>query len=147
MNKTVAQISQEALRIEAIVRTLQPGEFIEYSKLEELTGVKMDTKGKQYLRTAFNRLKMEYTPVIGSGIEIAGPTNATQIIAKRVIKIDRSVRKAERTVKRISDSHYDQLSEPDKKHVNFVGALLSAVRTYSQNAKAFFKKDTPRAIN
>lgn len=144
---TIAQASSQTLRIENVLKTSRPGEFITYKNIESLSGVKMDNKGKGYLRTALNRLKLEYSPVSGQGIELASAQNAIVIVSKRVVKIDNSVKKAEKTTKRITNQFYDKLSESEQKNVNYLSAVFASLRAYSQSAKMFFKKTEHKPIN
>lgn len=144
---TIAQASNQTLKIENILKSCKPGEFVTYKSLEGLTGVRMDNKGKGYLRTALNRLKLEYSPVSGQGIELASPSTAIQIVSKRVIRIDNTVKKAEKTTKRITNQFYDKLSEPEQKNVNYLSAVFASLRAYSQSAKTFFKRTEHKPIN
>jgi hypothetical protein len=144
---TIAEVSKQSLKLENILRSSRPGEFISYKNLESLSGVRMDNKGKGYLRTALNRLKLEYSPVIGQGIQLADAGNAIAIVSKRVIKIDNSVKRAEKTTKRITNQFYDKLNEHEQKNVNYLSAVFASLRAYSQTAKQFFKKTEHKPIN
>src|SRR6186997_969054 len=124
MNTTIAEVSKQSLQIENVLKAAKPGDFITYKNLEVLSGVRMDNRGKGYMRTALNRLKLEYTPRMGEGIELASPENAISIVSKRVIKIDSSVRRAEKTTKRITNQFYDDLPEHAQKNVNYLGAVF-----------------------
>lgn len=144
---TFAEVSQQTLKIENSLKLCKPGEFIDYIKLEKLTGVKMDNTGKGYLRTALNRLKLEYTTIKGVGIELASETNAIAIVSRKVIRIDNSVKRAEKTTKRITNQFYDKLSDHEQKNVNYLSAVFSSLRAYSRSAKTFFKKTENKVIN
>lgn len=144
---TIAEVSKQALKIESVLRASKPGDFITYKNLEILSGVKMDDKGKGYMRTALNRLKLEYSPVVGEGIQLASPENAIAIVSKRVIKIDNSVKRAEKTTKRVTNQFYDKLTEHEQRNVNYLSAVFASLRAYSQSAKMFFKKTDHRPIN
>lgn len=145
--KTIAEISKQTLQIESVLKNAKPGDIITYKNLEILSGVRMDNKGKGYMRTALNRLKLEYSPIVGEGIELASPENSISIVSKRVIRIDSSVRKAEKTTKRITNQFYDKLSEHEQKNVNYLSAVFASLRAYSQSAKMFFKKSEQKAVN
>lgn len=147
MNKTIAEISKEALQIEQYLKGCTAGEFVAYKEIEAKTGVTMNIQGKGFLRTALNRLKMEYSCVRGNGIELASPGNSMEIISQKVVKIDNSVKRAEKTYKNITHSFYDQLSNEDKKQVHFVGSVFGAIRLAANNAKSFFKRESPKVIN
>lgn len=144
---TIAEVSKQSLKLENILKTFRPGEFIAYKNLESLSGVRMDNKGKGYLRTALNRLKLEYSPVVGQGIQLASPENAIAIVSKRVIRIDNSVKRAEKTTKRVTDQFYDKLGDHEQKNVNYLSAVFASLRAYSKSAKLFFKKTDHKPIN
>lgn len=147
MNNTIAEVSKETLLIEAYLKTLNPGEKIPYVILEKETGVKMTNRGKQFMRSALHRLKLEYTCIHGVGIELCSPINATGIIAHKVIRIDKAVKRANKTTKHVSDQFYDQLSDEAKLHVNFVRSALAPITSYSKGARLFFQKPTLKSIN
>lgn len=144
---TISEVSKQTLQIESVLKAAKPGDFITYKNLEILSGVKMDNKGKGYMRTALNRLKLEYSPRMGEGIELASPENSISIVSKRVIKIDNSVKRAEKTTKRVTNQFYDKLTEHEQKNVNYLSAVFASLRAYSQSAKTFFKKTENKAIN
>lgn len=144
---TIAELSKQSIHIENTLKDRKPGDFITYGEIESTTGVKMDNKGKSYLRTALNRLKMEYAVVRGQGIELAGTSNAIAIVSKRVIKIDNSVKRAEKTTKRISDQFYEKLEDHEQKNINYLSAVFGSLRAYSKSAKAFFKRPDQKVIN
>jgi hypothetical protein len=144
---TIAEVSKQTLQIERVLKQAKPGDFITYKNLEVLSGVKMDNKGKSYMRTALNRLKLEYSPRPGEGIVLASPENSISIVSKRVIKIDSSVKRAEKTTKRITNQFYDKLTEHEQRNVNYLSAVFASLRAYSQSAKMFFKKTEYKAIN
>lgn len=144
---TIAEVSKQTLKIENILKTSKPGEFITYRNLETVSGVRMDNRGKGYLRTALNRLKLEYSPVKGEGIQLCSPDNAIAIVSKRVVKIDNSVRRAEKTTKRVTSQFYDKLNEHEQRNVNYLSAVFASLRAYSKSATMFFKKTEHKPIN
>jgi hypothetical protein len=144
---TIAEVSKQTLQIESVLKQAKPGDYITYKNLEVLSGVKMDNRGKGYMRTALNRLTLEYSPVTGHGIILASPENSISIVSKRVIIIDSSVKRAEKTTKRITNQFYDKLNEHEQKNVNYLSAVFASLRAYSQSAKQFFKKTEHKAIN
>jgi len=144
---TIAEVSKETLQIEAFLKTFNPGEKILYQTIENETKVRMDNKGKQFMRSALNRLKLEYTCIHGQGIELCSPINATGIIAHKVIRVDKAVKRADKTTKRVTSQFYNQLSDADKQHVNVVASIFGALRGYATNARLLFKKPIQKVIN
>lgn len=147
IKKTIAEVSAETIRIENVLKELNEGEQISYLKLEQLTGVKMDSRGKGFMRTALKRLQIEYTPIHGEGIELGSPDTATKLISTKIVRIDNSVKRAEKTVKNVHNKFFDRLDDIEKKNVLYFGAVFGAIRQHSNAAKAFFKKEQKRVIN
>ena len=144
---TTFEVSKQTLKIEAYLKTLNPGQKVSYKEIESESGVTMNDRGKQFMRSALNRLKIEYSCIRGNGIELCDEISATGMIARRVIKIDSAVRRADKTTKRVTTQFYSKLSENDKQHVNVVASIFGAIRAYSQNARMMFKRPDQRAIN
>lgn len=147
MNNTIAEVSKETLLIEAYLKTLNPGEKVLYATIQKETGVPMNDRGKQFMRTALNRLHLEYTCIHGQGIELCSPVNATGIIAHKVIRIDKAVKRAGKTTKRVTTQFYDKLSDVDKQHVNVVASIFGALQGYAKNARLLFRKEPPKISN
>lgn len=145
--KTIAEVSNETLRIEEFLKTLHNGQQVSYSEIEKQSGVKMNARGRGFMRTALKRLNLEFTTIHGEGIELGSPDNAMRIISTRIVRIDNSVRRAEKTVKNVHDKFYDSLNDIEKKNVMYLGAVFGAIRQHSNSAKAFFKKEHPKVIN
>lgn len=141
MNKTIQEVSKETLKLEGIFSTATPGEFFSYEMLQKLSNVKMDERGKSYMRSALKRLKLPYEVIIGNGIKILSAKNASQIVINKVVKIDNSIKRAEKTTKQVRARVYNQLTEPEQKNINFLGALFGTIRSYSASAKRIFSKE------
>lgn len=140
-NKSIQQVSEETLKIENIFRSATPGQFFSYEELGRLAELKMDNKGKQFMRSALRRLKMPYEVISGMGIKTLSAQNGTKIIVNSVVKVDNSIKKAEKTTKQVRARVYDELTEPEQKNINFLSALFGTIRSYSTNAKKIFHKE------
>lgn len=138
---TIQDVSENTLRIEQFIQTLPYGEVISYGQVYDQTKVVMDNKGKTYLRSALKRLKMPHETIRGVGIKLLSKENATKIVVRDVTKIDRSVKRAERTTIQVRERVFDELTEEQRKHINFLGSIFGAIRSYSQSAKQIFKKE------
>lgn len=142
--QTIQKVSEETLKIENIISSSAPGQILSYKELQIQSGVTMDTKGKTYMRTALKRLKMPYETISGSGIRLLSPQNASKIVIHKVIKVDNSIKRAAKTTKQVSERVYNDLTEPEKKNLNFLGALFGTIRGYSTTAKRIFGKQLVR---
>ena len=140
------QITKSTLKISQYLATKEPGNFIEYSKIEKNTGVKMDDQGKGYLRTALKRLKLEYLSYKGFGIELANEETTITVINGRVRKIDNSVKGAERSHKILTTKHYDQLNESDRKRADFVGSVFAIIRAESKAMQKIMVSKEPQKL-
>ena len=147
MKNTIAEVSKETLVLEAFLKNFHPGDKITYETIEAETKIIMSNRGKGFMRTALNRLNMEYSCIRGVGIELGSPQNATGLIANRVVKIDKSIKRAGKTTKRVTDQFYDKLSMEDKQHVNVWSSIFSFINGYSRNARLLFQKPVRKAIN
>lgn len=137
---SIQEVSKETLQLENVFRSANPGEFFLYSELQKLTGVKMDETGKTYMRSALKRLKLPYEVIRGKGVAVLSPKNATNIVVHKVVKVDTAIKRAEKTTKQVRERVYNELTEPEQKNINFLGALFGTIRSYSQSAKKIFGK-------
>lgn len=137
---SIQEVSKETLQLENVFRSANPGEFFLYSELQKLTGVKMDETGKTYMRSALKRLKLPYEVIRGKGVAVLSPKNATNIVIHKVVKVDTAIKRAEKTTKQVRERVYNELTEPEQKNINFLGALFGTIRSYSQSAKKIFGK-------
>lgn len=136
---TIQEVSESTLKFEALFSGAGNGTFFSYGDLYEKTKILMDNKGKTYMRSALHRLKLPYETVSGQGIRLLSKENATRIVVRDVMRIDRSVKKAEKTTKHVNNRVFDELPKEQQEQVRFLGSLFGAIRAYSQSARAIFK--------
>lgn len=139
MKQTIQSISEETLRLENLFASAQSGEFFTYQKMEELASVKMDLRGKAFMRTALKRLKLPFETISGEGIKLLSKDNASKIVVHKVLKVDNSIKRAAKTTKQVTARVYDDLTEPEQKNLNFLSALFGTIRAYSTDAKRIFQ--------
>jgi len=138
--KTIAKISEDTIKLISYIESLSDGQFLKYSQIQGESGVNMDTAGKSYLRTACKRLKREYSCIKGIGIELASEKTANNIIVHSLVKIDRTVRRAEKKYNNLTVSFYEKLSPQEQKQINFIGAAFGAIRVAAENGKHYIKR-------
>jgi hypothetical protein len=136
--KTIQQVSERTLKFESVFSEASLNQYFSYNELKKLTGIEMTDRNKTYMRSALRRLKLPYEVRRGEGIVLVGEKNAVRIAAHRVIQIDNAVKKGAKTTKEITVKTYHLLTEPEKKHINFLSALFGSIRSYSSNAKRIF---------
>jgi hypothetical protein len=139
--KTLPKISKETLHLENFLKEALEGEIILFDSLEAVSGVKMDAKGRGYLKTALNKLKLPYEAIRGKGLRLVCPDNALNIVAHKIIKIDNSVKKAEKTTKQVRDKTFDKLNMKEQEQITFLTAWFGSVRAFSNSAKTLFGKE------
>ena len=140
--KTIAEISEETLKIINYLQDIPHGQLLTYADVEKDTGVKMDLKGKSYLRTACKKMKREYTPVYGVGYELASAENAIGLVTHRLVKIDKAVKRGEKTYNNVTTNFYSDFTPQEQKQINFIGAAFGAIRVAAENGKHFLKNTT-----
>lgn len=145
MKKTIAKVSDETLRIENYLIGTSDGQFISYQEIEQNTGVKMNNAGKSYLRTALHRLNLEYSCVRGEGIKLADAANALTIVVDRVGRIDRAIKRGDRTNNNLISQFYNDMNDDDKKRILFVGSAYGALRNAARNSKLYLREIKPLA--
>ena len=139
IKKSIQKVSENTLKIENYLSGKNLGDSISYRELELKTGVKMNTYGKSYLRTAIKRLNLDYECIQNEGIVLISDKNAGRIIVHKLVKIDNAVKRGKRSLNVIYDRVYESLSEPEKKHINFIGAAFGAIQLAAENGKRMIK--------
>lgn len=137
--KTVQKISEQTLKLVNYLKDIRPGEYLSYRDIEIGAGVKMNEKGKTYLRSAIRKLHLEYECRVNEGIVLASEKNTTRILVHRLTKIDNSVKKGEKTYKNLSFNFFDKLNDREQKQINFIGAAFGAIRLAAENGKRLFQ--------
>ncbi len=143
----IQEVSNDTLKLQSLFASAAEGENYTYKEIEDITGVTMNNAGKGYMRTALSRLKLPYETTKGIGITLLAKDNALRIVVHKVVKVDRSIRKAEKTNKQVTKRMYDQLSEIEQKHINFIGASLGTVLAVASKVKSIFSKENLRVSN
>jgi hypothetical protein len=142
MGRTIAQVSKQTLILQEYLEKQKAGASLSYLKIAQDTGVEMDERGKQYLRTALHRAKLESTTEIKYGITLADKDNAMEIITHKLNKVDRSVRRGERTHKNIQEKFFDSLPLEKQKEILYLGAVFGAIRVASENGRIIYSNKT-----
>lgn len=138
MTKSIPEVSAETVRLQEYLKTRSPGEIITYSSIEKETGIRMDTKGRNHLRKAAKREKIEYACHYGNGIELADGKNGYQIVRGRLIKVNRTLKRSEKTHRNIQGQFLDKMTQRDKDAMLFLGGVFGAIRLAAENGRALF---------
>lgn len=147
----IAKVSEDVLKIERFLETKNPGEAIGYDELAMETGVEMSIEGKAKLRTALKRLRLEYSPIHGCGIRLADAGLVMPLLSNRIVRIDRAVKRADKTQKNLQVQFFEALSPEEQRQVLFAGAVFGAIRVAAENGRMLYsdnsKKKTAEPIS
>ncbi len=136
--KTKAVLSKESVILSQFLSEQKPGSDLSWAAIEVATGVKMDTLGKGTLRRAAERLRLEYTSNHGYGIVLASAGTALPIVSERLVRIDRAVRRGDRTQQTIQEQFFASLNEDEQKRILFAGAVFGAIRVAAESGRMLY---------
>jgi hypothetical protein len=138
--------SADILTLREYIKTAKPDQTLTYSQIAGDTGISMDKTGKNHLRAACKTEKIEYTPLVGEGIVIAGPVTGCKIVETRIHGAKRAIKRSARSHAIISAKHLANMSQDDQKKVVFVGAVFAAMTAASESLKQLQPAQAPVAI-
>jgi len=136
--KSVAKVSSNTLKIQDFLQRKKPGTEISYMDIQDSTGVTMDNRGKGYMRTALKRARLEYAPIIGYGIVLADSNTTMPLVIRKLNKIDKAVKRADRTHKNLQARFLESLTLQEQKQLLFVGAAFGAIRVAAENGRMIY---------
>ncbi len=144
--KSLPAISADMQALKKYIEVLPDGKIVSFEAVASDTGIKMDTKGKQFLRAALSSLHREYASITGWGIELSSPANAVSLVNHRLIKIDNAVRRGEKTANRCM--HFlDAMDDKDSKQLLFVASVFGAIRASASLAKSQYRTNKEKVID
>jgi hypothetical protein len=141
---TLAQSSQDYLKLLAYVQDKHPGDLLEYLVVATETGIKMDAGGKGKLRRAILRSHLEYAVVQNVGYKLAQPDMTMGILTLKLVGIDNKVRRAERAHQVLQEQFLEQLPPDEQKGVLYIGAVFGAIRQSADRGKELYRKEPKR---
>lgn len=137
--KSFPEVSKETLRIENYLQSLPEGHLVTFDDIAENAEVKMDERGKAYMRTACKRLKIEYEAIKSVGIRLASESSASTIVVHKICRIDNAVKRGEKTHSNIKTKFYDRLTDSEKKGLDLFGYAFSVIRSGANYGKKILK--------
>ncbi len=144
--KSIAKASEEYMRLLAYVVEQPHGAMLSYDEVCHHTGVKMDIPGKAKLRRTILRSKKEYSVVPNVGYKLADADIATGILSFRLIRIDNTVKRADRAQRIIQREFLNDLTEDEKKGVLFIGSVFGAIRIAADKGKKLYSGQPVKMI-
>jgi hypothetical protein len=143
----VAQVSEDTLKLQRVLGSKLPGETLSYDDLAAESEVRMDNSGKAKLRTALKRLRLEYSPVHGFGVRLAEPALVMPLLSSKIVRIDRAVKRADRTQKNLQVQFFSSLTPEEQRQVLFAGAVFGAIRIAAENGRQLYNAKTKQVGN
>ena len=139
--------SKELVVLKSFLNEVPLGGFISYKDVEAKTEIKMNERGKSILRSALRSLKMEYRCDKGNGIEIESDKNTMHIVTDKVKRVGNSLRRADRTIVRMTERYVDQLPKPDRDRLLSTASLFGAIRAMAKGLSNIYKVPKLNTIN
>lgn len=141
MTKTIAEVSEETLKIQAFLEQQEHGAVFTYTEIESNTGVPMDVSGKAKLRTALKRARREYSAIKGTGIRLASADTALSLVSNRLVSINNATKRGDKTTKLLHEQFFASLNAQEQRQILFAGAVFGAIRVAAENGKLLYKKN------
>ena len=115
-----------------VIDNTKDGAVLSWVELEQMSGVRMDARGRGLFRVAMRKNKRAYKALRGAGVELSSPRNAVTILRQMDGRIGGAVRRATKVDGHIQGRHLEQLDARDRAEVlmrsSLRGALLSGAR-------------------
>lgn len=145
MKKSTAKISEESLKLRFYIKDKPSGSEILYDEVERDTGIKMDIKGRQRLRSAIVACNREWEVVKDIGYILDSVANTDRIVTHSVKKIHSQVIKTSRVCSNLK--HYvPSLSDEEKKHFTLVETVTNRMLVSSEETVEKIYKREPLKI-
>ena len=142
------QKSEDRTRLESFFATSNPGEYLTYQEIQELTGVEMDARGKSYMRAALRAANIEYICHRGEGIKLASTDTTMPILASRIGRVDSALKRTQTTHDNLAEYAKHLAPEEMKRYVQAgaaLGAMLTAADAYKHEYLARKRRERPIA--
>ena len=140
MKRTIAELDRESTLLQQFLSTQDIGAELSYIAIEHGSTVKMDQRGRAHLRRCLHRMKIEYSCSFGYGIKLADPRSVMPILSTRIHRIDRAVKRGDRSQKILQEQFFDSLPAEQQRKVLFAGAIFGAIRLASEQGRTLYKK-------
>ncbi len=133
---------EKANTIKKLVEYLdtQPdGEELSWERVEADTSIKMSNTGRAMVRQALRQRRRPYEAVRGMGIRLSHADTALTIARSKLVAIDHSVRRADKTQTELQDRHFEQMRTADQQKFLMLTSFFGAIRSVAKSvtAKAF----------
>ncbi len=142
--RSVAKASEEYQQILAYVEQMPHGAIVRYDDIEALLGIPIGPAERKKLHRALMRAGREFSAIPNIGYQLADPRTAMPILVHRLVRIDHSVKRADRAQRIVQDEFYEQLTPEEQKQARFIGAVFGAFQVAAENGKKLYHKPRPQ---
>lgn len=139
------ELLEESIVLGKFIAEQNAGASLSYSAIEHQTRIRMDARGKQLLRAALRRRNIEYTSRRNYGIVLADAEWVAPILSTKIMRIDRAVKRGDRTQRNLQEQFFESLGLDEQKQVLFAGAVFGAIRIATEQGRLLYKKNLDRA--
>lgn len=126
------QPSEEMLALRKVLSEAPMGAYIPFKQLAEVSGVKMDGRGKALMRSALRGLKRYYRSDHGKGIELACPGNTMPIVSCKAGRVSSAIKTARKVSTSLYESYVSKLDPKDRERLGLYVSVLAAVEATSK---------------
>jgi len=132
--ESIPEREKQVLQLIEYFRTVEDGAERSWLRIEADTEIVMDPLGRNLVRRALRKLKRPYEALRGEGVRMSAPESTLAIMGSRFGRIDRAVRRADRTRGQLVERHFDALDDPDKQRMLVLAGFFGAVRAFAREA-------------
>jgi len=137
--------NEEMLTLKAFFSEIPKGAFLSYNEIQAKSGVKMDNRGKQLMRSALRSLKIEYACNSGVGIELESEKNCMYLVTGRMRKVSSGLKRADKTTTRMTERYVQDLPPADRDRLVATASLFGTIKALAKGLSDIYKK--PKLIN
>jgi hypothetical protein len=131
--------SKELAMLKGFFEAIPKGAYLTYVEIADKSGVEMDARGKQVLRSALHSLRREYRCDRGVGIELESEKNAMHIVTGRVKRVSSSLKRADKTATRMTERYVAQLPKDDRDRLLATASLFGAIKSMAHGLASIYK--------
>lgn len=130
--------SKETLELQSLLEKAPDHAYLTYDDISKASGIAMDTRGKQLLRTAVKRCDRAYRVDRGVGIELDGPKNTMNIVSSRLTRISSAIKKGHNTTQLMMARNMERMDQPHRDRLTASASLLGAIMAVSTGLKRLY---------
>lgn len=135
MKPSIPERAQAVAKLADYLAGQPDGEELTWLRIESETSVRMDMPGRELTRRALAKIKRPYEAIRGDGVRLSSASTSMTILRGRFVRIDRAVRRADKTLEQIADRHMAQLPQQEQQKLLVLAGFFGAVRVFAKEAE------------